>query len=99
MKYHNIFEFLNIYSETFVSGGGSSVDSPATKSWLNEVVPELNDQSNMDVCMGLKKTLCVIYLTKDEVPEEHIEVLKTMKTRYDPKLKRGLKFSFMWLDA
>jgi hypothetical protein len=31
IKYHNIFEFLNIYSETFVAGGGSSVDSAATK--------------------------------------------------------------------
>ena len=78
MKYHNIFEFLNIYSETFVAGGGSSVDSPATKSWLNEVVPELNDKSNMDICLGLKKTLCVIYLTTDQVPDEHIDVLKDM---------------------
>jgi len=24
IKYNNIFEFLNIYSETFVTGGGSS---------------------------------------------------------------------------
>ncbi len=31
LKYPNIFEFLNIYSETFVTGGGSSVDSAATK--------------------------------------------------------------------
>jgi len=22
-----------------------------------------------------------------------------MNSKYDPKLKRGLKFSFMWLDA
>ena len=99
MKYHNIFEFLNIYSETFVAGGGSSVDSPATKSWLNEVVPELNDKSGQDICLGLKKTLCVIYLTAGDVPDEHIDVLKDMNTRYDPKLKRGLKFSFMWLDG
>ncbi len=99
MKYHNIFEFLNIYSETFVAGGGSSVDSPATKSWLNEVVPELNDKSYQDICFSLKKTLCVIYLSTDQVPDEHIDVLKVMNSKYDPKLKRGLKFSFMWLDA
>jgi len=31
MKFMPIFEFLNIFSETFVPGGGSSADSPATK--------------------------------------------------------------------
>ena len=39
MKYKNIFEFLNIYSEAFVPGGGSSADSTATKAWLTEMVP------------------------------------------------------------
>ncbi len=50
IKYHNIFEFLNVYSETFVAGGGSSIDSAATKSWLNEVVPQLNYVSADDIC-------------------------------------------------
>jgi hypothetical protein len=39
MKFKPIFEFLNIYSEAFVSGGGSSADSAATKAWLTEMVP------------------------------------------------------------
>ena len=26
-----MFEFLNVFSETYVPGGGSSLDSPATK--------------------------------------------------------------------
>jgi hypothetical protein len=33
----NIFEFLNIYSEVFVPGGGSSLDSSATKQWMTEI--------------------------------------------------------------
>jgi hypothetical protein len=32
--FRNLFEFLNIYSEVFVPGGGSSLDSSATKQWM-----------------------------------------------------------------
>ena len=76
MKYHAIFEFLNVYSETFVTGGGSSQDSAATKEWLNQVVPEMTDGSSNDICLGKSKTLCVIYVTSGEVLEEHIDALK-----------------------
>jgi len=51
MKYQPIFEFLNVYSEAFVPGGGSSADSSATKSWLTEIVPELNRFSANDICI------------------------------------------------
>lgn len=51
MKFQPIHEFLNIYSEAFVPGGGSSSDSTATKSWLTEVVPELNRFSANDICV------------------------------------------------
>ena len=50
MKFKPIFEFLNIYSEAFVPGGGSSADSQATKAWLTEMVPELNKDSANDIC-------------------------------------------------
>lgn len=36
-NFENLFEFLNIYSEVFVPGGGSSLDSSATKSWMTEI--------------------------------------------------------------
>ncbi|MFN9905059.1 MAG: hypothetical protein ACK56F_02895 [bacterium] len=39
IKFKPIFEFLNVYSEAFVAGGGSSQDSAATKVWLTETVP------------------------------------------------------------
>jgi len=41
LKYNPIFEWLNIYSETFVPGGGTK-DTSATKSWLSDLVPELH---------------------------------------------------------
>ncbi len=37
LKFAEIFEFLNIYSEVFVPGGGSSLDSSATKQWMTEI--------------------------------------------------------------
>jgi hypothetical protein len=46
-----MFEFLNIYSEAFVPGGGSSSDSTATKSWLTEIVPEMTRFSANDICL------------------------------------------------
>ena len=51
MKFMAIFEFLNVFSEVFVPGGGSSQDSAATKVWLTEVVPELNMKSANDICL------------------------------------------------
>jgi len=32
--FKEVFTFLNIYSEVFVPGGGSSLDSSATKQWM-----------------------------------------------------------------
>lgn len=29
-----MFDFLNVHSEVFVPGGGSSADSAATKEWM-----------------------------------------------------------------
>ena len=40
--FKNLFEFLNIYSEVFVLGGGSSLDSSATKQWMTEICTSLS---------------------------------------------------------
>lgn len=36
-NFKELFTFLNIYSEVFVPGGGSSLDSSATKQWMTEI--------------------------------------------------------------
>ena len=36
-NFKSLFTFLNIYSEVFVPGGGSSLDSSATKQWMTEI--------------------------------------------------------------
>ena len=35
-EFQELFDFLNIYSEVFVPGGGSSHESQATKQWMTE---------------------------------------------------------------
>ena len=55
MKFQPIFQYLNIFSEVFVPGGGSSQDSAATKVWLTEVVPELNIKSANDICLKVNR--------------------------------------------
>lgn len=54
IKFKPIFEFLNIYSEAFVAGGGSGQDSAALKVWLTETVPQFNSQSANDICYQVK---------------------------------------------
>ena len=40
-SFKEIFAFLNVYSEVFVPGGGSSLDSSATKQWMTEICTHL----------------------------------------------------------
>jgi hypothetical protein len=44
-NFKELFTFLNIYSEVFVPGGGSSLDSSATKQWMTEICTLLYMQS------------------------------------------------------
>lgn len=44
-NFKELFTFLNIYSEVFVPGGGSSLDSSATKQWMTEICNPLSIQS------------------------------------------------------
>jgi len=69
IKYQPIFEFLNVYAETFVPGGDKlNVNKP----WLNEPVPELTSKSASDLALKADGKLNVIYLSK-EAPEDNIK--------------------------
>jgi hypothetical protein len=50
-SYQALFDFINIYSETFVFRGDmEEVKSGATKPWMNEKLPQLTSDSANDVC-------------------------------------------------
>lgn len=66
-SYQAIFDFINIYSETFVFRGDQEevATSAASKPWLNERVPQLTSDSIDDICLKKESALCVIYIAKD----------------------------------
>ena len=68
LKFMPIFDFLNIYSEIFVPGGGSSSDSASSKHWLTELVPELYYKSANDICLKVEGVICVILMDGSERP-------------------------------
>lgn len=66
--YSELFEFINIYSETFVLVGEKDekeVKSAASKTWLNVKTPYLTKDSGNDVCLKKDGTLCVVYVVKE----------------------------------
>jgi hypothetical protein len=65
-SYQAIFDFINIYSETFVFGGTKEeVVSAASKPWLTVKIPQMTIESANDVCLKKEGALCVVYVTKD----------------------------------
>ncbi|KAF7457890.1 PDI like thioredoxin domain containing protein [Cryptosporidium felis] len=97
-----LFEFLNIYAETFVMGGGfSDHDShdPGSKPWLLQKIPELTGLSYNDVC-GKHKDLCVIYLKNGELLMEEQEMLEELQELFTPHISgRGTNFKWMWMNV
>jgi hypothetical protein len=64
--YQAVFDFINIYSETFVfRGDKDEVKSAASKPWLTEKIPQLTLDSANDICLKKEGSLCVIYIAKD----------------------------------
>lgn len=99
LKFKEIFDWANIFSEQFVYGGGSSADGAGVAPWLNEAVPEMFSKSAKDVCLGAEGALCVILFTDAKPSKETIDTLKDVRRVYDAKTDRAVQFKFMWLNA
>lgn len=73
-SYKDLFEFINIYSETFVFPGDAEqageVKSAASKPWLNTALPFLAKESANDVCLQKDGTLCVIYVVSENAQSD-----------------------------
>ncbi|XP_051912610.1 putative protein disulfide-isomerase DDB_G0275025 [Hippocampus zosterae] len=98
LNYKEIFAFFNIYSEVFVPGGGSSLDSSATKPWMTSPFPELTAQSAKDLCLD-HLGFCVILVSGQQPIGDVAKQFEALKSSYDKKNdKLKMPFSFMWLD-
>ena len=101
--YGELFEFINIYSETFVFGGTDDkpVESNAVKPWLNERYPYMNKDSANDICLKKDGTLCVIYVKENREASDDavLEHFNDVKEKFISQISRGITFSFVRLDA
>ncbi|TNV78640.1 hypothetical protein FGO68_gene5489 [Halteria grandinella] len=104
-NYQAIFDFINIYSETFVfkNNNEESVVSAASKPWLSERVPQVAQESFDDICLKKEGALCVIYVAANaeqaKNSQAQIDELYSVGQSFASKISRGINFSFMWLDS
>jgi len=99
--YKRLFEWINIYSETFVfKGADETVESSASKPWLSQPMPYLSKESANDICLKKDGILCVMYVVKDKSASDDkvLEAFKNIQDRFTSKLERGITFSYVRLD-
>lgn len=105
--YNTMHDWLNVYAETFVLGGGfSDTDTGGQhdKPWLHERIPQITLESYQDICFDKSdksKGLCVIYLkhggSLDPVESKLIETLSGKFTSH--LADRGPRFRWMWMNT
>mmetsp|Transcript_14165 Transcript_14165/g.28388 ORF Transcript_14165/g.28388 Transcript_14165/m.28388 type:complete len:427 (-) Transcript_14165:473-1753(-) len=108
MKYQQLSDWLNVFVETFVAGGGFHEDGPGTSSgggenakpWLVQRIPEVIKASHGDLCFKKDdKGLCVIYLREGPLENAEEEMLEGLKEKFTSNLAdRGTTFRWMWMD-
>lgn len=96
LKFRGIFDWLNVYAETFVSGGTDAVLS--VKPWMNQVVPQLTKQSADDICYKHEGFLCAILFLESAPDDSLTTIIKSLSDKYGSKKERGADVKFMWLD-
>lgn len=105
-EFQKLFDWLNVFSETFVMGGGFSDAAPAAEfdpelqPWKVEAVPELTKQSSQDVCFKKSnKFVCVVLVNKSrQLTPEQQEMMESLKEDYEGHESKGPDFRFMWMD-
>ncbi|SBT34821.1 hypothetical protein, conserved in Apicomplexan species [Plasmodium ovale wallikeri] len=94
----NIFDWLNIHSETFVFGGGFDIspDKNVEKPWKFQLVPKFTKLSHGDICFKkADKGLCLIYLKEgDQLEKIEVDMLLSLKEKFKPHIDGR----YMWMD-
>eukprot|EP00917_Polyrhabdina_sp_WS-2016_P028852 GHVP01061423.1.p1 GENE.GHVP01061423.1~~GHVP01061423.1.p1 ORF type:complete len:416 (+),score=82.91 GHVP01061423.1:1568-2815(+) len=95
-NYLEMFEFLNIRSETFVKGGGFQEGLVSEKPWLDETFPEMTFLSVNDICKK-KKSFCAILFTDsaDKLSADEHNLLQKLTAKYSA----SGKFKFVWING
>ncbi|SBS83277.1 conserved Plasmodium protein, unknown function, partial [Plasmodium ovale curtisi] len=86
----DIFDWLNIHSETFVFGGGFDIspDKNIEKPWKFQLVPKFTKLSYGDICFKkADKGLCLIYLKEgDKLEKFEVDMLLSLKEKFKPHI-------------
>jgi hypothetical protein len=103
-KYKLIFDFLNVYSETFFKVGEDKTkatdQTKQDKPWLNEKLPELTKESSSDICFKVDGVVCVVLINKEKPSDELINLFVTLQNFLSPKIDRGgIKYKFAWINS
>ena len=102
-KFKPLFDFLNVYSETFFRVGEdntkASEETKKGKPWLNEKLPELTKDSANEVCFKVDGIVCVILINKEKPSEELIGLFSNIQNWLSPKIDRGVKYKFGWINT
>lgn len=66
-SYQAIFDYINVYSETFVFREHNEiVESAAKKPWLNDKFGQLTSDSADDLCLKKEGALCIVLVVSDD---------------------------------
>ena len=110
-KFKRIYDFLNIYSETFfkvgedkTTGASSDGGNGVSRPWLNEKLPELNKESASDVCFKVDGIICVILLNnkgeESKVDNNLADLMSEIQNYLSPKMDYGgIKYKFGWINT
>lgn len=104
-KFKPVFDFLNIYSETFYKVGEDKVNpsdqtTTQSKPWLNERLPELTKESGNDICFKVDGVVCVILINKEKPNEDLVNIINNLQNYLSPKIDRGgVKYKFGWISS
>merc|ERR1711871_403708 len=98
-----LFKVLNNYAETNAmekmhAPEGSEEES---RPWLNQPVPQVTHDSFRDICLDIKGVCMVAFADGQDakLPAANMDVLLSLKNKFEAQIERGTKFAFMWVDA
>lgn len=101
-KYGPIFDWLNVFSETFMKVGEDKINTATeqkkAKPWLKEMMPELTAESGDDVCFHQDGIVCFIIFAKENPKHLH-NTIKELQNYLSPKIDRGINYKFGWIDT
>lgn len=101
MRYKQIFDFCNVYQETFfVVGEDTTPNEEPKKPWETEKFPEYTKESSGPLCFNVDNALCVLVVHKEKPNENIQKAIADVQNWLSPKINRGTtKYKFGWLNS